>query len=89
VYKIIIKIIATRIKSYLSCGISKEQFGFLKGRQITDAIGFVQEYVHSIRVKNIKALILKLDLIKAYDRVDYGFLRLFLLHVGMRLEATH
>jgi hypothetical protein len=88
VYKIITKIIASRIKSCLSFGISKEQFGFLEGRQITDAIGVVQEALHSIKVKNIKALVLKLDLIKAYDRVDWGFLRLVLLQVGLSLEAT-
>jgi hypothetical protein len=69
-------------------GISKEQFGFLEGRQITDAIGVVQEVLHSIKVKNFKALVLKLDLIKAYDRVDWGFLRLVLLQVGLSLEAT-
>jgi hypothetical protein len=39
-------------------------------------------------VKNIKSLVLKLDLVKAYDRVDWGFLRLFLLQVGIMLEAT-
>jgi len=33
-------------------------------------------------------LVLKLDLIKAYDRVDWGFLRLVLLQVGLSLEAT-
>jgi hypothetical protein len=41
-YKIITKIIVARIKSSLSFEISKEQFGFLEGRQITDAIGVVQ-----------------------------------------------
>jgi hypothetical protein len=88
VYKIITKIIVARIKSSLSVGISKEQFGFLEGRKITDAIGVAQEALHSIKVKNIKALVLKLDLIKAYDRVDWGFLRLVLLQVGMSLEET-
>jgi hypothetical protein len=59
-----------------------------EGRQITDAIGVVQEALHSIKVKNIKALVLKLDLVKAYDRVDWGFLRLVLLQVGISLEET-
>jgi hypothetical protein len=86
-YKIITKIIAVRIKTSLSVGISKEQFGFLEGRQITDAVGVVQEALHNIKVKNIKALVLKLDLIKAYDRVDWGFLRLVLLQIGLSLEA--
>jgi hypothetical protein len=83
------KIIATRIKASLSTGISKEQFGFLEGRQITDAIGVAQEALHSIKVKNNKALVLKLDMMKAYDRVDWGFLRLVLLHIGLSLEATN
>lgn len=39
VYKLIYKIISLRIKSFLTSGISKEQFGFLSNRQILDAIG--------------------------------------------------
>jgi hypothetical protein len=88
VYKIITKIIAAKLKTSLSIGISKEQFGFLEGRQITDAIGVVQEALHNIKVKNVKASVLKLDLVKAYDRVDWGFLILVLLQVGLSLEAT-
>ena len=48
-YKIITKIIAIRVKTYLSYGISKDQFGFLEGRKITDAIGILQEFLHSIK----------------------------------------
>jgi len=88
VYKIITKIIVAIIKIFLSIGISKEQFDFLEGRQITDTIGVVQEALHNIKVKNIKSLVLKLNLIKAYDRVDWGFLRLVLLQVGLSLETT-
>jgi hypothetical protein len=44
--------------------------------------------LHSIKVKKLKALVLKLDLVKAYDRVDWGFLRLVLLQIGMSLEVT-
>jgi len=72
IYKIITKIIVARIKSSLLVGISKEQFGFLEGRQIIDAIGVSQEALHSIKVKNLKALVLKLDMLKEYDRVDWG-----------------
>jgi hypothetical protein len=53
-YKIITKIIATRIKSSLSTGISKEQFGFLEGRQITDAIRVAWEALHSVKIKKTK-----------------------------------
>jgi hypothetical protein len=87
-YKVISKIIAFRIKSFLSKGISKEQFGFLENRQITDEIGVAQETLHSIKIKKSKALVLKLDMMKAYDRVDWSFLRLVLLQIGLSLEAT-
>lgn len=54
-----------------------------------DAIGVAQEGFHSIKVKKIKSLVLKLDLIKAYDRVSWDFLRLVLLQIGLGLEATN
>lgn len=82
-YKIISKIIAERLKPWLSRIISPEQFGFLKDTQIFDAIGAAQEGIHSIKDKKIKPSLLKVDLSKAYDRVDWGYLRLLLLHIGM------
>lgn len=69
-YKIIAKVISRRIKRILSKNISLEQFGFLQGRQIHEAIGVAQEALHSLKVKNMTRAILKLDLSKAYDRVS-------------------
>lgn len=46
---------------------SLEQFGFLNNHQIMDAIGVSQKTLHSIKLKKHKYLILKLDLVKAYD----------------------
>jgi len=63
-YKIISKIIAKRIRPILSHALSEKQFGFLKGWQIIDAIGSVQECLDSIREKKLQALILKIDLKK-------------------------
>jgi hypothetical protein len=88
-YNIITKTIATIIKASLSTCLSKERFGFLEGRQITDAIGVAHEALHSIKVKNKKSLVLKLDMTKAYDRVDWGFLRLVLFQFGLSLEVTN
>jgi hypothetical protein len=42
IYKIVVKVIAKRIKDILSESISKEQFQFLEGRQIHEAIGVSQ-----------------------------------------------
>ena len=48
IYKVISKIIARRLTDLLSEHISGEQFGFLKGRQIHEAIGVAQEGLHSM-----------------------------------------
>jgi hypothetical protein len=88
-YKVISKIIAQRLRPILSRSLSEEQFGFLKGRQINDAIGIAQECLHSIKEKKLQALILKIDLRKAYDCISWDFLRLVLLQCGFGLPTTN
>lgn len=46
-YKIISKVINRRLKDVLSNNILMEQFGFLQGRQIHEAIRVAQEALHS------------------------------------------
>eukprot|EP00253_Pinus_taeda_P025127 PITA_25127 len=84
IYKIIAKVIAVRLKPILSVCISNEQFGFLDGRQIHEAIGVTQETIHSIRQAKKKGVVLKLDLSKAYDTISWSFLRLLLTHLGFK-----
>lgn len=87
-YKIVAKILAVRIKSFLGKCISEGKFGFLPGRQILDDVGVAQEGLHSIKTKNLKAAILKLDLVKAYDRIDWDYLRLILVQIGLFAEIV-
>jgi hypothetical protein len=68
--KVIAKTIANRIKGGVSTFISKEQFGFLFNWNILDVIGSAQEGLHTIKLKNILAAVTKLDLAKAYDKVN-------------------
>jgi hypothetical protein len=82
IYKLIAKIISRRIKGILSKSISQEQFGFLEGRQIHEAIGVVEEAMHSIKTRKLKGAVLKIDLSKVYDRVSWIFLKLLLTHLG-------
>lgn len=78
VYKVIAKVIARRIKVILSRFVSSEQFGFLDGRQIHEAIGVSQEGLHSTKVRKAKGAILKIDLSKAYHKVRWLYIRLLL-----------
>jgi len=63
-------VIVVILKPHLDTHISREQYGFLKDRQIVETIGIVQETLHTVKTKNMCALILKLDLVKAFDRVN-------------------
>ena len=55
--------------------ISENQSGFVKNRAIADNILLTQELVQSLDVTTRGSnLILKLDMMKAYDRLEWGFL---------------
>jgi len=79
-YKIISKVISRRLKVILSKHIFGEQFGFLKGKQIHEAIEVAQEGLHSIKLKKLKAVVIKIDLSKAFDRVNWLYIRMLLIH---------
>ena len=69
-YKIISKLAAIRLKAVLDKAISKHQFGFLHDRHIIEPVGIVQEALHTIKTENQNAMVLKLDLVKAFDIVN-------------------
>lgn len=84
-YKLVTKVIVNRIKLMLPDLIDLTQSSFVPRRQITDNIIVVQEVVHSMSKKRTgKGLMLiKLDLDKAYDRLNWDFLRDTLHSIGL------
>lgn len=69
-YKIISKVPANQLRPILSCHISLEKFSFLQAREIHEAISTTQEALHSLKTKKVKGEILKIDLVKAFDRLS-------------------
>lgn len=68
---------ANRLKGIMKDIIDLEQITFVPGRQITDNILVAFECLHTIRrqVNGHKILMaIKLDMNKAYDRVEWPFL---------------
>ncbi|GLT78221.1 hypothetical protein SLA2020_497620 [Shorea laevis] len=84
-YKILTKLIANRLRPHLQNLIGPWQSSFLSGRSTSDNIILVQEAVHSMqRLKGKKgALALKIDLHKAFDSVDWGFLKEVLIDFNL------
>ncbi|CAL1395981.1 unnamed protein product [Linum trigynum] len=72
-YKIISKVLSFRLSKVLPSVVSDTQNGFVKGRDISDNILIVQEVMHFLNTKSQgrdKWMALKLDMEKAYDRVE-------------------
>jgi len=83
-FKIISKIIAERIKGTLASALSPNQHAFLKGRNIFDAVACTQECIHSMAKQNSNAAIMKIDIKKAYDVLDWGYLQSLLVKIGLQ-----
>jgi hypothetical protein len=84
-YKICAKVIANRMRPELEQIISQEQSAFVPGRLITDNALVAFECVHTMKrnkrgKKGMCAL--KLDMMKAYDRIEWPFLEAMLLRIG-------
>ncbi|KAL5555671.1 hypothetical protein UlMin_037907 [Ulmus minor] len=84
-YKITSKMLATRMRSVMDSIISEEQSAFIPGRLISDnaIIGF--ECLHALKRRRSKKkgfLALKLDMAKAYDRVEWSFIREVMKKIG-------
>ncbi|KAK2649466.1 hypothetical protein Ddye_016955 [Dipteronia dyeriana] len=66
-----------RFRLVLGDVISETQSAFIPGRFITDNVSVSFECIHAMRTKKKQkkgVMALKLDMSKAYDRVEWGFL---------------
>lgn len=91
IYKVISKVLANRLKQVLDYVISDSQSAFISGRLITDNIMVAFEVMHYMKRKSRGKeawMALKLDMSKAYDRVEWSFLQATLLKLGFNQKVT-
>ncbi|GAU16642.1 hypothetical protein TSUD_325920 [Trifolium subterraneum] len=84
-YKMISKVLANRLKCCLDKCVSQEQSAFVEGRSIIDNALIAIEFIHALKRKTQGRrgeLTLKIDISKAYDKVDWGFLRGVMTKMG-------
>jgi len=72
VYKLVTKVISNKLKIWLPSIISPNQSAFTAGRLIIDNILIAYEIFHAMHKDSRVggAMALKLDMTKAYDRVE-------------------
>ncbi|CAN0907022.1 LINE-1 retrotransposable element ORF2 protein [Linum grandiflorum] len=84
-YKIISKIMSSRLKPFIPDIISDMQTAFTGGRAIQDNIVIVHEVLHHFKTRRRSLkwdMMLKMDMKKAYDLVDWDCLDTILCRLG-------
>ncbi|KAK5841990.1 hypothetical protein PVK06_004316 [Gossypium arboreum] len=84
-YKIVAKTIANRFQTVIGRCIDAAQSAFIPGRLISDNVILAYEILHTFRNKRIGTkgyMAVKFDMSKAYDRVEWSFLKAVMLKMG-------
>ncbi|CAN0926384.1 LINE-1 reverse transcriptase homolog [Linum grandiflorum] len=84
-YRLIAKVLANRLRRILPGIISEEQSVFVNGRSIVDNVMFAFEMLHSMKSKGGRKtgeVAVKIDISKAFDRVDWKYMEEILRKMG-------
>ncbi|GMI86526.1 hypothetical protein HRI_002321900 [Hibiscus trionum] len=90
-FKIISKLFASRLQKVIHACIDEAQCAFVPGRLISDNIIVAYELLHAMKLKRTGKLgnfALKLDMSKAYNRVEWPFLESVLNRMGFDANWT-
>lgn len=84
-YKIIAKILTKRLQPLLRALISDKQSAFVPERAISDNVLITHEILHYLKTSGARkrcSMAVKTDMSKAYDRIEWDFLREVLTRFG-------
>ncbi|GAU42304.1 hypothetical protein TSUD_136900 [Trifolium subterraneum] len=86
------EVLANRLKTCLGKCVSEEQSAFVQGRSILDNALIAIEIIHYLKRKSKGAkgeLALKIDISKAYDKVEWRFLKGVLMRMRFSEKLVH
>lgn len=89
-YKIVSKLLSLRLKEVLQGIISENQSAFIPGRVITDNVLITHEvlqYLKSSQATKQCIMAVKTDMSKAYDRIEWSFIRQVLQRLGFHANV--
>ena len=81
-YKLFAKVLANRLKQVVGEVVSEYQYAFIQNTQILDVALIANKAVDSRLKVNIPGLLLKLDIEKAFDHVNWDCLILVMSKIG-------
>lgn len=83
--KVVTKVIANRLKGILNEVVYPNQVSLIPGRQAIDNVVICQEIIHSLRYITARSagMVVKIELVKAYDRMEWGFVEETLKDVSL------
>lgn len=86
VYKVVTKVLASRLKWFMPQLVAPNQCSFIPGHHSFDNIVVAQEIFHTMRKRKGKKgmVAVKIDLEKAYDRLSWEFLKETLGEIGLK-----
>ncbi|XP_019237844.1 PREDICTED: uncharacterized protein LOC109217990 [Nicotiana attenuata] len=86
IYKLTAKILTAKLKTVVDYIVGPAQLAFIKGRNILDNVIIAHELVKGYTQKGVSPrCLIKVD-IKAYDSVEWPFLKMILLEFGMPVK---
>eukprot|EP01018_Ginkgo_biloba_P018356 Gb_34966 [translate_table: standard] len=85
-YKLMAKVLAIQMSSFMNELIDDSQYSFVKGRKIKYSMTMVIEFLHTERTQNKVMMILKEDTSKAYDMLEWEYLLSMLCLKGISVQ---